>query len=401
MFRRLWRKFVALLLLLLGGCSYGASLPEGPFQFSLVREVDVSIPPGDQVYQDDDRVLFLSSYTLEHPPTTVVAFSLSQQQEEWRVDLPAAPVQALRTGSLYLIATIPSESSGEAYVGAVSMSGDLMWVRPWGKTMTAVGSDGERIWVAWEQGIAQIDPETGDPLRSVAVWERASSYGSHRAIASYRSGDQTYLIAAAGRMVFLYREQKDGWESVWSFGSAGRVLEMHPIPTAGDPAWLVLAHSYAYGIGGDGQVLWRVENSDYNLDGQMVRCAGENVWAFRNVMSGLYLVDARGVIRSWRLPGGYAHAGPLPLPFPKHLAFGLRGADLNGDGEDELFVRSADSLLVFDCQGNLLAFTSVDSSDEKIVTRLRRSRLHQPVIFGQEIVVPGENGVLYLTLQPR
>ena len=396
------RKFVLiLLLLLLEGCSHGASLPEAPFHLSPIRSVELSLPPGDQVYQDGDRVLFLSSYTLEHPSTTVVAFSLNQQQEEWRVDLPAAPVQALRMGSLYLIATIPSESSGEAYIGALSMSGDLIWVRPWGQTMAAVGSDGERIWVAWEQGIAQIDPETGDPLRSVAVWERASSYGSHRAIASYRSGDQTYLIASAGRMVFLYREQKDAWESVWSFGSAGRVLEMHPIPTAGAPEWLVLAHSYAYGIGGDGQVLWRVENSDYNLDGQPVRCAGENVWAFRNVMSGLYLVDARGVVRSWRLPGGHAHAGPLPLPFPEHLAFGLRGADLNGDGEDELFVRSADSLLVFDCQGNLLAFTSVDSSDEKIVTRLRRSRLHQPVIFGQEIIVPGENGVLYLTLQPR
>jgi len=397
--RQFW---LATLLILLGGCSRSTTLPDTPLQLSLQGEAAVSLPPGDQVYQDGDRILFLSSCTLERPPTTVVAFSLREQREEWRVDLPAAPVQALRFGSFYLIATVPSESSNEAYVGAVDSKGSLVWLQPWGGMMTALSSDGERVWVAWEQGVAQIDPETGESLRSVATWERASGYGDHRVVATYGLEGQTYLIAAAGRMVFLYRENNEGdWEPVWSFRSAGGVLELHSLTTSEAPEWLVLAHSYAYGIGPDGEVIWRVDNSDYNVDGQQIRCAGENLWAFRNVMKGLYLADGGGIVRSWKLPGGHAHAGPLPLPFPEHLAFGLRAVDLDEDGEDELFVRSADYLFAFDCQGNLLAYVPVDSPDGKMVTQLRRSRLHSPAILGQEIVTPGREGMLYFTLQSR
>lgn len=397
--RRFW---LAICLILLGGCARNPPLSETPLQFSIQGEAEISLPPGDLVYQDGDRVLFLSSYTLDRPPTTVVAFSLKEQREEWRLDLPAAPVQALRFGSsCYLIATAPAESSHEAYVGAVDLQGDLVWLRPWGGTMTALSSDGERVWVAWEGGVTQIDPETGESQRSVATWERASGYGEHRVVAAYTE-DRTYLIAAAGRMVFLYREDRAGdWEPVWSFRSAGRVLELHPLTMSEAPEWLVLAHSYAYGIGPNGEVLWRTDNSDYNLDGQPVRCAEENLWAFRNVMRGVYLVNDEGVVRSWKLPGGHAHAGPLPLPFPEHLALGLRAADVDEDGEDELFVRSADDLFAFDCQANLLAYVPVDSSNEKVVAQLRRSRLHRPAIWGREIVTPGQEEMVYLTLESR
>lgn len=389
-----------LLLVLLGGCSHSTALPATPLQFSLQGEAKISLLPGDQIYQDGDRVLFLSSYTLDRPPTTVIAFSLKEQREEWRVDLPAAPVQALRFGSFYIIATVSSESSRQAYIGAIDAQGSMIWLQPLGKTMTALSSDGERVWVAWEQGIVQIDPATGEIQRSLVTWERASGYGDHRVVTTYGSEGQTYLIAAAGRMVFLYREQNaQNWESVWSFRSAGKVLELHPLTTSEAPEWLVLAHSYAYGIAPEGAVIWRVDNSDYNADGQPLRCAGENLWAFRNVMKGVYLANSAGIVRSWQLPGGHAHAGPLPLPFPEHLAFGLRVADVNGDGEDELFIRSADHLFAFDCQANLLAYVPVESSDERMVTQLRRSRLHQPVILGREIVTPGKGGMLYFTLQ--
>ena len=395
-------KAVIFLILLLTGCSRSTSVPESLLRLSIQDTVDVSFPPGDRIYQDGEHLLLLSSFTLERPPTTVIAFSLERRQQEWLTSLPAPPIQALPAGDSYLIATIPSETSGKAYALALNAStGQIEWRSPLGQAMVALASDDKgRIWAAWEKGVSQLDPETGAIISQAGGWER--DYGKHRVLATWGDAEVTYLAVAAGRRVFLYREEGGNWDLVWSFQSGGRVLELHPLAEGKNMyGWLVLAHSYAYGVGPEGQILWRVENSDYNLDAWPVRCAEGTLWGFRNVVRGLYLVDRQGVVRTWKLPGGNAHVGPIPLPFPEHLAFGLSIADLDGDGEDELTVRSLKRLFVFNCQANLLATALIDSSGDKMVTQLRQSRLHRPAIFDQEVVVAKRNAMLYLSLHSR
>lgn len=392
--------FIMLLLLtilFLGGCAHQSDLPVTTWQVSPLGEVEVPLFPGDQAYQDGDVFLLLSSYTLEHPPTQMLAFSISKKAEMWRVHLPAPPIQAVRVGDFYLIATMPSESSGQAYIVALdTRTGKEQWARSWGKAMIALASDAEHVWVAWEQGVTAVDPATGEALFTVATWEHPERYGSQRALAIWHRQEQMRLAVSAGRTVFFYEGKGSDWKPLMSFQSAGRVLEIHVMDRESEPAWLILAHSYAYALAPDGRILWRVNNSDYNLDGQPVCCEGKNLWAFRNVMGKLYLVNPNTVVLSWQLPGGFAHAGPIPLPFPEHLAFGLQASDLNGDSKDELIVRSLQRLFVFDCRANLLALAPVDTDDEKLVRSLRQARLHRPAVMGKIIITPGKKGLLYL-----
>lgn len=391
--------FLLLIVLILSGCTHQSDLPATIWQISPLGTVEVPLFPGDQAYQDGDMFLLMSSYTLERPPTQMMAFSMSKRAEIWRVDLPAPPVQAIRFGSLYLVATIPSESSGQAYVIAMDAgTGKAQWTRSWGKAMIALSSDGEHVWVAWEQGVNAIDPTTGETLFTVVTWEHPERYGSQRALALWRGQEQMRLAVSAGRTVFFYEGKGSDWKPLMSFQSAGRVLEIHAMDGESEPAWLILAHSCAYGLAADGRILWRVNNSDYNLDGQLVYCEGKNLWAFRNVMGKLYLVNSNTVVRSWQLPGGFAHAGPIPLPFPEHLAFGLQASDLNEDGEDELIIRSLQRLFVFDCRANLLALAPVDTDDEKLVQSLRQTRLHRPAVMRRTIITPAKKGILYLDI---
>lgn len=44
---------------------------------------------------------------------------LKRRQREWATSLSASPIQALEVGDSYLIATLPSETSNDAYVLAL------------------------------------------------------------------------------------------------------------------------------------------------------------------------------------------------------------------------------------------------------------------------------------------
>lgn len=406
---------LAIILVLATGIFFHPNGEEGvlsatdlSYQLSLAATAPLQLFPGEEVYQYGDQVLFLSSNTLERPSTTAVAFSITDQKELWTVDLPSPPVQAVAVEAQYLIATTPGHDSGsEAHVVAVEVNdGRIVWDQALGKALTAlaVGEDG-RIWLAYESGVAQIDPITGELSPAIQWPDDVQAYGEQRAITTYQNANTQHLAVSASSRIFDYEETITGWQMVWEFQSKKRVLELHPVTwnNSEPPHLLALAHSIVYDIGPDGTAAWRVENSDYNRDAQLISCSSSDspLMAFRNVISGIYLVGEQGVVQHWDMPGGSAHLGPIPLPFSKNLAFGLSVADLKADGRDELIVRSLEQLFVFDCDAALLAVVNLQQEGvDKIVAQMRTGRLHHPLIYREYVIVPNTSQIEYFTLKP-
>jgi len=368
------------------------------------KTIAIELPPGDYAWQTGADILFLSTVWLNgRLPTDVIMFCVGDQQERWRTRLPAAPIQALDAGDAYLIATANQDGSGH-FIRLAKKDGRILWDKSAEDSFVALTRQDTRIWVATAQNITQVDPDTGEVLAKVAVWDQPPTSSDWRVLTAYKDGNSMHLAASAGRDIYNYVETNPGWNLNWRFRAANSVLELHSVRWTADeaPHLLVLAHSAVYDIQSDGSKAWQIINNDLNLDAQPVRCEGnETRFVFRNVMSGVHLVDRNGLVRSWELPGGAARLGPIPLPVPANPAFGLTVADLTGDGRDEIIVRSVTRLFIFDCEANLLAGAPLnEGGNERFVSQLRESPRYRPFVVDGQLVVAEKGQISYFSLEP-
>lgn len=398
-----------LILGMLYGCATTANQPVQiyPAAATLFREqtVDIQLPAGDYVGQVGTDALFMSTVWINGSlPTELVTFSMLEARELWRADLHAPPLQVLNMGNVYLVGTAKQDGNGRLTSVSVS-DGKVIWDKVFGNSMVAVAQHDTRVFVATAQGVLQIDPATGDTLMQAIIWDKKPSSSDWRALAIYDYADETYLVVSAGMDIYAYQEMATGWKLLWQFHSSKTILELHVFSwqAGGAPHLLALAHSVVYDIRGDvGETVWRLDNNDINQDAQPVRCyGGETYYAFRNVMSGVYLVNHDGLVRTLELPGGAAMLGPIPLPISANPAFGLTTADITGDGQDEIIVRSVTHLFVFDCQLKLLADTELyQGSGETLVSQLRDSPRYRPLILNDQIVIAEKGQISYFSFKP-
>lgn len=387
----------------------GASAPEAsytglPFRLKHVAEYPVSLPPGDLLFKDERYLLLLSSLTLERPPREVVAFSLADKKVAWRLELAGSPVQALRVGDGFLVVTIPQKEAGATHLSLISQDGRLMWSVDVGEGLAALAQDATgRVWIATDKGLSLVDVTDGSIVAPAVKWPADAPRSEWRQLATYVSDDGVHLVASTGPRVVSYRENGEEWKIEWQFQSSGKVLALYPLAekVAGSRL-VVLAHSAAYGLDAKGQPVWKVQNSDFNLDPLVVTCGKplSRCVAFRNVLGRVYVVDSSATVHEWRLPGGNARLWIIPLPFPKHLALGMDAADLDGDGTEELVVRSLSSLFVYKPDGTLVSTTLLpDTEDEqKFVVRLRSAPRYPPVVHGSHILVATTKGLVEMEL---
>lgn len=324
-------------------------------------------------------------------------------RELWRVDLAAPPLQVLEAGDAYLVGTANQDGNGHL-VSVSKLGGKILWDKALGNSSVAVAQHGSRVFVVTAQGVLQIDPATGETLAHPITWDKKPSNSDWRTLAIYDYGGVTYMAVSAGTEIFAYQETAAGWEQLWQFHASTVVLELRAVSwqVGESPHLLALAHSAVYDIQGDGGTAWRIDNNDINQDAQPVHCKdGKTYYAFRNVMSGLYLVNRAGLILSWELPGGTARLGPIPLPISANPAVGLTVADLTADGQDEIIARSVTRLFVFDCQAKLLANTALnEGAGDTLVSQLRDSPRYRPLIVNNQIVVAEKGQISYFSLKP-
>lgn len=381
------------------GWASGPSETEGPTPYTLKREqvIEIELPVGDYVWQEQSEVLFLSTTWIDGQKSReVIAFSLADHEERWRTQLSAPPLQALKIDGAFLVATANQEGEGHL-VSLAAQDGAIVWDRTWGDAVVSITTLDGDVWAVGAQGLDQIDPATGETLTTVA---EVSATSGARAITAYQDGGRRYLAAAAGRDIYTYEETDAGWQQRWRFRAAKTVLELHPVTwEAGtEPHLLALAHSAAYDIAPSGTTHWRVDNNDLNRYAQPLTCGDERTYVFGNVMNGLYVVNDEGVTQQWELPGGAFRLGPIPLPIPANATFGSTVADLTGDGQDEILTRSNDTLFVFDCEGQLLAQHNFGEQGATLVAQVRSTPHYRPLLINERIVVATSGQLNYLSL---
>lgn len=355
--------------------------------------IDLVLPAGDYAQPLGTDILYMGTVWLDGVlPREVTAFSIPELETRWRVEVAAPPLQAVAAGELYLIAT--SNLAGNGHLVALqAIDGDVVWDLALGNTAVAVTSYAGRVWVNSAQGIFEIEPQTGATVAEVTTWQQTAQNNDCRAVTAYVEGDLIHLAASSGRDVFVYRETAVGWENVWRFRAAKKVLELHPVTwhIGESPDILILGHSAVYSVQADGATRWRLDNNDLNRNARPVRCGDETTYVFGNVLSGVYMVNQAGPIQTWELPGGAFRLGFIPLPIPANPNFGTTAADLNSDGQDEIIARSNNALFVFDCQAALLA-QQILGKDQKgtLVAQIRGAPHYPPVVNEQNIIVASD-----------
>ena len=376
-----------------------------PLPGRLLRErfIPYALPGGDTLYRDDAWLLFLGSRVNEQPLKRVVAFSLSDLQIAWETSLDATPIQALRLGKMFLIVAVtPSASSTKATLYALDERGKILWHGALGSGLVDITRDsGGEIWAAEEEGLAHLTVTSKGLQQDRLPWPAHMSKGEWLRITAFSHEGHSYLVASRGRHVVFYRRRGNTWHVVWEFESAGKVLDLVPLPGT-EEALMVLAHSVAYGLDIQGHPTWKVTNSDFNQDGRVFACEdGPVCGAFRNVLGKIYVdVPGKG-IRTWALPGGRAHLGIIPLPFPQHLALGLDVGDVDGRRTPEIVVRSLTHIFVYDPEGHLLAMQPIEAGQKAgsagVVIRLRKEPKYAPVVAHHRIIVSGKSGIHIFT----
>jgi len=212
------------------------------------------------------------------------------------------------------------------------------------------------------------------------------------------------LVASAGQDVYAYVRTEKEWKLDWRFRSSKAVLELHPVSWLTDeaPYLLVLAPGAVYNIRPDGTTQWRIDNNDLNKDAQPIHCGdSESRYVFGNIMSGVYTVNRDGLVRSWELPGGAFRLGFIPLPIPAHPNYGTTAADLVGDNQDEILVRSISKLFVFDCNGDLIAQQTIKGTqDENLVSMVRGAPHYRPFVVDRQIAMTTKGQIDLFSLEP-
>jgi len=379
------------------GCSgKPTDIPVTDLSMEHKATIDMALPAGDYAQQLGTDILFMGTVWLDGVlPREVTAFSIAEQETRWRVEVSAPPLQAIAAGELYLIATSNRDGNGHL-VALQAIDGDEVWDLALGNTAVAVTSHAGRVWVNSAQGIFEIEPQTGETIAEVTTWQQTAQNNDCRALVVYVDHGIAHLAASAGRDVFLYRETATGWESVWRFRAAKKVLELHPVIWhAGEsPDILILGHSVVYSVQADGATRWRLDNNDLNRNAHLAHCGDETMYVVGNVLSGVYLVNQTGLVQTWELPGGAFRLGFIPLPIPANPNFGTTAADLNNDGQDEIIARSNNALFVFDCQATLLA-QQILGEDQKgtLVAQIRGAPHYPPIVNEQDIIVASEGQV--------
>ncbi|MDW8325352.1 MAG: hypothetical protein RMK99_02195 [Anaerolineales bacterium] len=376
-----------------------------PYRLKRDKAIKIDLPAGDYAGQAGTDIVFLSTVWLNgRLPTEAIAFSIDDQRERWRTELSAPPLQALDAGDAYLIATANQDGSGHL-VSLAREDGRILWDRPLGDSIVALARKDSRIWALTAQSIRQVNPDTGEMLADVVVWDKPPTPSDWRVLVAHEEGNLIHLAASAGKDIYSYVKTDTGWNLRWRFRAANSVLELQLVKWRTDeaPHLLALAHSSVYDIQPDGTAAWHLDNHDLNQDAQPVRCdESETRFVFRNVVSGVYLVDRNGLVRAWELPGGATRLGPIHLPIPANPAMGLAVADLTGDGLDEIIARSVTRLFVFDCEANLIASAPLnEGSGEKFVSKLRNSPRYRPFVVDGQLVVAEKGQISYFSLEPN
>lgn len=402
-----------LTVLMLGACAPkskpGSSTAEQAptiHQVLLSQRVALDLAAGRYAWQGTPDILFLGDLFAEGTkPTLVIAYSVADQQERWRTELTATPLNAWQAGDTYLVATAPAETNHDNQGHLVALAtddGHVLWDQVLGEANVAVTGLGSRVWVAAAAGVVEIDPQTGATIGDVVAWQERPR-GNARTVHAYTYEGRTQLVLSGGQELYAYEESATGWTERWHFHAASPVMETGTVVwEAGQaPHVEALAFGAAYDIKPDGTTGWRITNQDVNQGMQLVSCGDGTVrYVFGNVASGVYLVGSAGVERSWQLPGGQARLGPIPLPIAANPTFGVAAGDLNGDGQDEIIARSPKALFVFDCRGRLLGSTALnDGTNDSLVSQIRGLPGYRPFVLGAQLVVAEKGQLSYFTLQ--
>jgi len=381
--------------------------PVTEYELSAEKVVKIDLPAmAEFSAQIDDNILFMSTvWSSGVSPLEVISFSTKTQQERWRVELPAPPLHAIRFKNSYLIATSNGPGQSGHILALDSNTGKIIWDLPLGDSFTALASDDERVWIVGEKSLVQINPETGQEINQISSWNGSSGLGVWRTLIYYTENGRDHLVVSVGKDIFYYAFDGATWAEIWRFHASSSPIELQPVSWASGEGKhiLVMAQSVIYDIKADGTTSWRLDNNDVNRQAYSIRCGnGETCVVFRNIMSGVYLVDRNGLRKNWELPGGSARIGKIPLPVPANPALGLSVADVNNDGVDEIFVNSMTRIFVFDVNANLLAVSSLlNDAGAAYVTQLRDSPHYPPFVFNQQIVIAGQNQLKYFSFQKK
>ncbi|MDH5506279.1 MAG: PQQ-like beta-propeller repeat protein [Anaerolineae bacterium] len=351
-----------------------------------------NIPSGDYSAFTNDQILYMGTVWQNGPtPKKLTAYSTVEKNAAWSLNLPASPLGAVLLKDTLLVATANHLGKGHI-IGINPVDGKLLWDQADGNSIMAMTTLDDKAWVISSETVYQINPSDGQNIQTMVTWESLPNSSDWRTITSIRNGEQVMFAVSIGRDIYVYSAAVFPWELLWHFRAAKTIIELRFFEdwqVEHKPVLIALSHSGAYAINPSGETIWNIRNNDLNRDALSVNCGGASKhMVFRNIMSGVYLMNAAGEEASWELPGGSVKVLGFPIPIPQNPAFGLTVADLDNDGIDEIIANSASSLFVFDCKGTLLAYTPINSGQGgSFASLVRGAPRYSPVIFNHQILI--------------